>query len=121
MDTRAASIKVTWHHNRLFCRRKETRKIFLKACGRAQRTPSGHIRVTARQGLDTPHGTQALLDPSATHNGRLPQVVLGDDARDGGAYDTMRSSKHACTLKARSQCVPGTSKMPIGGIKGKVL
>jgi hypothetical protein len=63
----------------------------------------------------------SLLDLAAAHNGHLPKVLLGEDTRDGGAYDTMRRSKHACPLKARSQCIPGTSQMPIGGMKGEVL
>lgn len=45
-------------------------------------------------------GIQPLLDLSATYNGRLPQAVLGEDARNGGAYDTIRS-KLACTPRAR--------------------
>ena len=51
----------------------------------ARRTSSGQSRGTARQRLDTPHGTQVLLGPAATHPGRLPQVVLGEDTQHGGA------------------------------------
>jgi len=37
------------------------------------------------------------------HNGRLPQVVLGEDAQDGGADDTIRGSKQA---DAPKDCIP---------------
>ncbi len=32
------------------------------------------------------------------YNGHLPQVVLGEDAQHGGAYDLIRGSKRTCIL-----------------------